>query len=128
MSKTINLSRFDEHGRACVGLCGPFEIREARRIGDGSDGGTLDRAIVARSADGTRIIIGELWAMGPDEYGHRVSFDAQANVEFVTRACNAHGDLLEACEALIHADREALDISLAVNMARAAIAKAKAQA
>jgi hypothetical protein len=55
--------------------------------------------------------------------------DAQANAEFIVRACNAHDDLLEACEqALICIEQDEHTHGRnfgAGNVLRAAIAKAK---
>ena len=52
-------------------VSGPYELAEA--LTDG----TLDRGIVARRADGTRVVIGEIWAACPTEGGGKTRIDAQ---------------------------------------------------
>lgn len=48
-----------------------------------------------------------------------------ADMEFIVRACNAHDDLLEACEAMLIAGAEDAPAHIAHKLARAAIKKAK---
>ena len=55
--------------------CGPITLQEAARDGDGSDGGSLDIAIVAELPSGGRVIVGELWASGIGKGGSRISID-----------------------------------------------------
>lgn len=50
--------------------------------------------------------------------------EACANAEFIVRACNAHDDLLAACEAICGVFEGQEDAPLYVLKARAAIAKA----
>lgn len=67
-------------------VTGPYHTRSASRTGTGDDGGTLDCAIIAQLPDGTRIIIGEIWAACPDSMGnkHRINANEIANKIAIT--------------------------------------------
>lgn len=67
---------------------GPYEVMAASRVGDGSDGGTLDRGLVARTEDGRPVVIGEVWAAGVGSGGSKVRLDASAIATDVVRALN----------------------------------------
>ena len=64
---------------------GPFEVRAASP-GSPSEGGTLDCGIVARTADGRSVVIGEIWAACPGPGGSKVRIDARAVAERIVRA------------------------------------------
>ncbi len=57
---------------------GPYSVQPASRDGTGDDGGSLDVAITAHTRDGTRVVIGELWAACPNEHGGKTRIDAHA--------------------------------------------------
>ena len=68
-------------------VSGPYELADA--LTDG----TLDRGIIARRADGTRIVIGEIWAACPTEGGGKTRIDANAvATEVVARLNEANAD------------------------------------
>ncbi len=64
-------------------VSGPFELANA------TTDGTLDRGIVARRADGTRIIIGEIWAACPTDGGEKTRIDANAVATEIIERLNA---------------------------------------
>lgn len=68
---------------------GPFEVMPAARAGDGSDGGTLDRGIVAHTETGMPVVIGEIWAAGVGPGGSKVRLDASAVANDIVRRLNA---------------------------------------
>ena len=57
---------------------GPYGVQPAHRDGTGDDGGTLDVGLTAHTRDGTRVVIGEIWAACPDENGGKTRIDAGA--------------------------------------------------
>lgn len=65
--------------------------------------------------------------------GSRSDLTAQANAEFIARACNSHADLLAALEEIIwitesqHGEDWDTALPDALNIARAAIAKARGE-
>lgn len=71
---------------------------------------------------------GDIWDVTNDAGDPREEFSVfeyatEGEARFIVRACNAHADLLAACEAFVAADNHD-GITPAYNMARAAIAKA----
>lgn len=82
----------DNYGRQMKEVVGPLRIKAAKRDGTGNDGGVLDRGIVAKMEDGTECVIGELWAMGPDNNGARISLDSIGNAERIVERFNAAQD------------------------------------
>ena len=69
-------------------VVGPFTVQPARRVGDGSDGGSLDQGIIAQLPDGTRVVIGEIWAACPNQHGTKTRIDAAAVAEAICRTLN----------------------------------------
>ncbi len=90
------------------------------RVSDG-----IDYAIYVCDDKGHKHIIAETYSRTAEKTFH----PARANAEFIVRACNAHDDLLEACEAVVSAyeDGEPSKDNLRTNLPkiRAAISKAK---
>lgn len=72
-------------------VTGPYETRPANPLSP-DHGGTLDRAIVGRLADGRRVIIGEIWAAAPAEDGGRVSIDTGVVSRAIVEALNRRED------------------------------------
>ncbi len=66
----------------------PYSIQPAARDGTGDDGGTLDRAIVARTEDGRRVVIGEIWAACLGKGGAKIRIDADAEAQFIVDTLN----------------------------------------
>jgi hypothetical protein len=81
-------------------VVGPFEVMEAAYTG-GAAGGTLDRGIVARTKDGRRVVIGEVWAAGVGKGGVKIRLHATAVADSLVHVANAH-DILHA--ALVKAE------------------------
>lgn len=61
-------------------------------------------AVTGSIHDSDNRFVAVTWAPNPD--GVPTNFpDAQANADYICRACNAHDDLLAACEAIRDGDR-----------------------
>jgi hypothetical protein len=67
---------------------GPFSVRQATRDGTGDDGGTLDVALVAHTEDGTRVIIGEIWAACPNQLGGKTRINAKEVADSIVTTLN----------------------------------------
>lgn len=65
----------------------PFEVMPASDTG-GQLGGTLDHAIIARTKDGRRIVIGEIWAACPGAGGTKVRIDAREVARRIAETLN----------------------------------------
>lgn len=85
-------------------VTGPYEVMAAQRVGDGSDGGVLDRGLIARTEDGRRVVIGEIWAAGVGSGGSKVRLDAPAVASDVVRHLNAFPEMYDVLDSIENDD------------------------
>lgn len=67
-------------------VAGPYEVRKVEK--PSTNGGTLDVGIIAYTACGKRIVIGEIWAACPDDEGSKTRIDAIAVATRIVDALN----------------------------------------
>lgn len=82
--------RVDQHGRQLLDIGPPFSLHNPKDTG-GALGGTLDRGILAIGEDGSRVVIGEIWARAVssvEEAG--VSIDSVEIAEKIIEILNDH--------------------------------------